>query len=69
MDTASKSFVIDMVEQATRHDSVFISSLANDVSVKDRGLVLDDWKITKADDRVVQTRSTGSEFIISQLSR
>ena len=69
MDTASKSFVIDMVEQATRHDSVFISSLANDVSVKDRGLVLDDWKITKADDRVVQTRSAGGEFIISQPSR
>ena len=47
---------------------MFISSLTKDVAVKDRGIVLDDWKTTKSDDRVVQTRPVG-QFIISQTSR
>ena len=65
---ASKSYVIDMVEQATSQDCVFISSLTKDVVVKNRGIVLDDWKTTKSDDRVVQTRPVG-QFIVSQSSR
>ena len=67
-DVASKSFVIDMVEQATSHDCVFISSTTKDITVRDRGIVLHDWQITKSDDRVVQTISAG-QFIISQQSR
>mgnify|MGYP001791898187 CR=1 FL=1 len=65
---ASKNFVIDMVEQATSQDCVFKSSLTKDVVVKGRGIVLDDWKSSKSDDIVVQTRSVG-QFIISKPSR
>ena len=64
---ASKNFVIDMVEQATSLDCVFKSSLMKDVVVKGRGIVLDDWKSSKSDDIVVQTRSVG-QFIISKPS-
>ena len=68
-DPASKSFVIDMGEHATNHDCVFIASLQKDVAVVGHGLVLDDWKTTKSDERVVQTRSVGGQFIISQPSQ
>ena len=67
-DAASKSFVIDTVEKATSHDCVFIASLTNDITVKNRGLVLDNWKTIKSDIQVMQTRSIG-QFIISQPSR
>ena len=65
---ASKSFVIDMVEQATSQDCVFISSLTKDIAVRDRGIVLTDWQTTKSDNIVVQTGTVG-QFIISQPSR
>ena len=64
----SKSFVIDMIEHATSHDCAFIASLKEDVTVTDRGLLLNNWNTTKIDDRVTQVRKNG-EFIISQSSR
>ena len=64
----SKSFVIDMIEHATSHDCAFIASLKADVTVTDRGLLINNWNATKIDDRVVQIRGNG-EFIISQSSR
>ena len=67
-DAASKSFVIDMVEQATSHDCVFVSSLAKDVHVTLPVHVLDGWQVTKRDDRVVDTQAVG-QFIISEPSR
>ena len=67
-DVASKSFVIDMVEQATSHDCAFIASARNDVVVKNRGLVLNDWKITKDDGSVVSIIDV-SKFYIRQASR
>ena len=57
-----------MVEQATSHDCVFVSSLAQDVHVSLPVHVLDGWQITKSDDMVVGTQSVG-QFIISQPSR
>ena len=57
-----------MVEHATSHDCVFIASLREDVTVTDRGLLLDNWDVTKIDNRVVQVRKNGV-FNISQPSR
>ena len=57
-----------MVEHATSHDCVFIATLREDVTVADRGLLLDNWDVTKIDNRVVQVRKNGV-FNISQPSR
>ena len=66
--SVSKSFVIDMIEHATSHDCAFIASLKEDVTVTDRGMLLNNWNITKIDDRVVQIQDKGA-FVISQSSR
>ena len=67
-DPASKSFVIDMVEQATSLDCAFKASLKEDITASGRGLVLTNWIATKVNERVVQTSPTDGEFIISQPS-
>ena len=67
-DPASKSFVIDMVEQATSLDCAFKASLKEDITASERGLVLTNWIATKVNERVVQTSPTNGEFIISQPS-
>jgi len=63
-NAASESFVIDIVEEATRLDSIFVASLGKQISVTDDGLVLGDWKTTLDDYPVVQTLPVG-QFIIS----
>ena len=67
-DPASKSFVIDMVEQATSLDCAFKASLKEDITASEKGLILKNWKATKVNERVVQTSTTNGEFIISQPS-
>ena len=67
-DPASKSYVIDMVEQATSLDCAFKASLEKNISVSQTGQVLADWKITKANNKVVQPSIVNGEFIISQPS-
>ena len=66
---ASKSFVIDMIEEATNHDCVFIGALSNDIDIVDKGGYLTDWKIIKTNDKTVSIRSQRGEFLISQPSR
>ena len=68
-DGASKSFVIDMIEDATKHDCVFIASLSNDIAIVNTGGYLINWNIIKTNDRTVSIRSQKGQFLISQPSR
>ena len=64
---ATKTFVIDMVEQATSLECAFIASPTKDVTVLDNGLELNSWEVSKKDGSVVQLIEHG--FAISQQSR
>ena len=66
-DVATKSFVIDMVEQATSLESAFIAKLTRDIVVSDVEMELKSWKIVKRDRSVVQLVDHG--FSISKQSR
>ena len=67
-DVASKSYVIEMVENATSHDCIFIASLEKDTIIKNHSAQLNNWKTIKSDTDIVQIES-GGQFIISQPSR
>ena len=52
-DAATRSFVIDTVEQATSLESIFVAKLGKRTVAPDVGLVLKGWKAMKSDKRVV----------------
>ena len=66
-DAVSKTWVLDVLEQATSLQSTVTAKLEKKIMVTGGGLVLKHWTVTKHDQTVAQVRDNG-EFVISQPS-